>query len=87
MESGLLMDCRITRRIGSEDAGMAQRFVLADREQEFLPAPSLRDWLPAGHLAWFVIEAVDQLEFSVFYGVYREDGQGRPAHDPGVVVH
>ena len=65
---------------------MAQRFVSADREQEFLLPPSLRDWLPAGHLAWFVIEAVDQLDLSAFYGVYREDGQGRPAHDPGVMV-
>lgn len=48
--------------------------------------PSLRDWLPAGHLAWFVIDAVDQLNLGAFYGVYREDGQGRPAHDPAVMV-
>ena len=65
---------------------MGQRFVSADRDQEFLLPPSLRDWLPAGHLAWFVIDAVDQLDLAAFYGVYREDGQGRPAHDPAVMV-
>jgi transposase len=65
---------------------MAQRFVSADRDQEFLLAPSLRDWLPAGHLAWFVLDAVEQLDLAAFYGEYRADGQGRPAHDPGVMV-
>lgn len=65
---------------------MAQRFVSANREQDFLMPPSLRDWLPAGHLAWFVIDAVDQLDLAAFYGVYRDDGQGRPAHDPAVMV-
>jgi len=29
--------------------------------------PSLREWLPEGHLAWFVIDAVAQLDLSAFY--------------------
>ena len=37
---------------------MPQNFIECDREQAFLLPPSLRDWLPADHLAWFVIEAV-----------------------------
>ena len=37
---------------------MAQNFVACDREQELLLPPSLREWLPEGHLAWFVIDAV-----------------------------
>jgi hypothetical protein len=36
---------------------MAQNFVACDREQELLLRPSLREWLPEGHLAWFVIDA------------------------------
>ena len=39
--------------------------------------PSLRDWLPADHLAWFVIETVEQLDLAVFYASYRPDGHGR----------
>jgi hypothetical protein len=29
-----------------------------DRRQGFLLPPSPADWLPEGHLAWFVIDAV-----------------------------
>jgi hypothetical protein len=32
---------------------MAQNFIGCDREQELLLPPSLRGWLPEGHLAWF----------------------------------
>jgi len=65
---------------------MAQNFVACDRDQELLLPPSLRDWLPEGHLAWFVIDAVAQLDLSVFYAAYRADGHGRPAHDPAMMV-
>src|SRR4051812_10650367 len=65
---------------------MAQNFVACDRDQELLLPPSLRDWLPEGHLAWFVIDAVAQLDLSAFYAAYRADGHGRPAHDPAMMV-
>jgi transposase len=65
---------------------MGQRFISADRDQALLLPPSLREWLPAGHLAWFVLDAVDQLDLAAFYGVYRQDGHGRPAHDPAMMV-
>ena len=65
---------------------MAQNFVACDREQELLLPPSLRDWLPEGHLAWFVIDAVAQLDLGAFYASYRADGHGRPAHDPAMMV-
>jgi transposase len=65
---------------------MGQNFIAADREQAFLMPPSVREWLPAGHLAWFVLEAVEQFDLAAFYGVYRADGHGRPAHDPGMMV-
>src|SRR3954465_4955403 len=65
---------------------MAQNFLVCDREQELLLPPSLRDWLPEGHLAWFVIEAVGQLDLSAFYAGYRADGHGRAAHDPAMMV-
>src|SRR5215203_3249454 len=64
---------------------MAQNFVACDREQELLP-PSLCEWLPDGHLAWFVIDAVAAFDLSAFYAVYRADGHGRPAHDPAMMV-
>ena len=37
---------------------VSQNFVECDRDQELLLPPSLREWLPDDHLAWFVIDAV-----------------------------
>src|ERR687886_2470943 len=65
---------------------MAQNFVACDREQELLLPPSLRDWLPEGHLGWFVIDAVAAVDLRAFYAAYRADGHGRPAHDPAMMV-
>ncbi len=73
-------------RGGEDDFGMAQNFVGCDRDQELLLPPSLRDWLPEGHLAWFVLDAVAQLELTAFYSAYRADGHGRAAHDPAMMV-
>src|SRR3954452_14478904 len=65
---------------------MAPNFVGCDRGQELLLPPSLRDWLPDGHLAWFVIDAVAEFDLSAFLADYRADGHGRPAHDPAMMV-
>jgi transposase len=65
---------------------MAQNFIAVDREQVFLLPPSLREWLPGDHLAWFVLEAVTELDLAAFYAAYRADGHGRPAHDPAMMV-
>jgi transposase len=65
---------------------MGQRFVACDREQSFLMPPDVREWLPEGHLAWFVIDAVGEMELDAFYGAYRHDGRSRPAYDPAMMV-
>ncbi|MGZ8633594.1 MAG: transposase, partial [Solirubrobacteraceae bacterium] len=65
---------------------MAQSFLSSDRDQDFLMPPSVREWLPAGHLAWYLLDVVEELDLAAFYGVYRRDGSGRPAHDPGMMV-
>ena len=52
---------------------MAQNFVGADRGQVFLVPPSLRDWLPQDHLAWWVIDAVAEMDLSPFMrGIARK---------------
>ena len=65
---------------------MAQNFLSCDREQDFLMPPSVREWLPAGHLAWYLLDVVERLDLAAFYGEYRADGSGRPAHDPAMMV-
>ena len=65
---------------------MAQNFLSCDREQGLLLPPDLAEWLPAGHLARFVIETVERLDLEGVYAYYRQDGRGRPAHDPAMMV-
>src|SRR6266540_3364872 len=61
---------------------MAYNFLRGDRDQPFLLPPDLRDWLPADHLAWFILDVVDQLDLGPFLRAYRDDGHGHPAYDP-----
>jgi transposase len=63
-----------------------QNFIACDREQELLLPPSLSEWLPEDHLAWFVIDAVGELDLVAFLAAYRADGHGRAAHDPAMMV-
>jgi transposase len=48
--------------------------------------PSLREWLPQDHLAWFVLDAVEAMDLAGFLAGYRDDGWGRAAHDPAMMV-
>jgi transposase len=65
---------------------MAQNFLSCDRDQVMLLPPDMSEWLPAEHLARFVIETVGELDLSEIYGYYRRDGHGRPAHDPAMMT-
>src|SRR6266567_1525168 len=65
---------------------MGQNFIESRREQGFLLPPDVREWLAADHLAWFVIDAVGEMDLSAFYVAYRADGHGRAAYEPSVMV-
>jgi transposase len=57
-----------------------------DRDQLFLMPPSVRDWLPGDHLAWFVLDVVDELDLGGFYAAHRSDGRGGAVYDPAVIL-
>src|SRR3954452_18954188 len=65
---------------------MGAGFIGCDRDQVFLMRPSLRDWVPKGHLVWTVLDAVGELDLSALYADYRDDGRGRPAYEPSMMV-
>lgn len=65
---------------------MAYNFLPCDRNQAYLLPPSLTDWLPQDHLAWFVLDAVGQIDLSQFYKKYRNDGVGNSAFHPSMMV-
>lgn len=48
--------------------------------------PSMAESLPEDHLAWFVIDVVDELDLSAFLSAYRADGRGGAAYHPAMMV-
>ena len=65
---------------------MSQNFLPCERDQQLLMPTDLREWLPEDHLAWFVLDALSEVDLEPFYGAYRQDGWGAAAHDPQMMV-
>ena len=65
---------------------MSYNLIECNREQMYLMPVSLEEWLPEGHLAWFILDAVEAMDVSKFYLKYRADGWGRAAYDPQMMV-
>jgi transposase len=63
---------------------MCAEFRLADRYQEYLLPPSVNDWLPADHLARFIVEVTDNLDINEIKNAYR--GSGKQAYDPRMLL-
>ena len=65
---------------------MGYNFRPVERDQQYLMPVSLRDWLPPDDLAWFVLDAVGQLDLAPIYARYRTDGWGAPAFEPAMMT-
>jgi transposase len=70
---------------GVGPAGATRVYVCPARDQLFLMPVSMRDWLEEGHLAFFVLEVVDELDTSA---LHRRPGgcSGRPRYEPEMMV-
>jgi transposase len=55
-------------------------------DQSLLFPPSPRDWLPEGHLAFFVADMVAALDLSTLYTPYEGDGRRNQPFDPQMMV-
>src|SRR5450432_3842952 len=55
-------------------------------DEELLLPPSLRDWLPERHLAYFVSDVVDNLDLSAMDAVYGTEKRGQPPYDPQMMT-
>lgn len=65
---------------------MAKGYVTVDHEQAFLLPPDVRDWVPEGHLARYVVDAVKVLDTSEFHAGRRLGGTGRAGYDPDMLL-
>ncbi|CAN5178564.1 hypothetical protein BH18ACT4_BH18ACT4_15600 [soil metagenome] len=65
---------------------MAYEYKVPLRDQLFLLPPSIADWLPEEHLVWFVLDVVAVVDLSAFHARHPNDGAGRPAYDPEMML-
>lgn len=70
------------------DVSMGQPFHPYDPDQPHLFPPSPRDWMPEGHLAFFVSDTVDELNLDRFYAKYKErkNDRGNRAYEPRMLL-
>jgi len=55
-------------------------------DQSLLFPPSPRDWLPEGHLAFFIADTVAAVDLQAFYAPYEGDGRRNQPFDPQMMV-
>ena len=67
-------------------SGMAKTYRPYCPEQLFLLPPSLQEWLPENHLAYFVSDVVDQLDLSEIESYYEKEDRGQPPYHPRMMT-
>jgi transposase len=60
------------------------KFIVADRQTDYLLPPSVDDWLNQDHLARFIVEVIDQLDLSKLTREYA--GRGSKAYHPATLL-
>jgi transposase len=66
---------------------MQKTFRPYEIDQQLLLPPNLRDWLPEGHLALFVLDAVGALDLTSIFREYdKSNGRGQPPYHPAMMV-
>ena len=65
---------------------MGYNFLPCELDQLSLLPPALQDWLPEGDLAWFILDAVAQMNLAAITRTYRADGWGQAAYEPAMMV-
>lgn len=55
-------------------------------DQDLLLPPSLREWLPEGHLAYFISDVVEELDLAAFYAPYEGDGRRKSPYEPSMML-
>ncbi len=57
-----------------------------DPDQQFLMPPSMREWLPEGHLAYFISDTIDGMDLSAIQSRYEKNLSGYPPYHPRMMT-
>lgn len=55
-------------------------------DQILLMPPAMKEWLPEGHLSYFVSDVVDGLDLTEIYASYEKETRGAPPFHPAMVT-
>jgi transposase len=61
---------------------MSKTFKPYEPDQQYLLPPSLKEWLPNKHLAYFISDVLDELDLSEIIKVYADEDRGYPPYHP-----
>lgn len=65
---------------------MTTSYLPYDQHQQMLLPHALQDWLPEGHLAYFISDTVDSLDLSAFHARYAGGGSRNQPFNPAMMV-
>jgi transposase len=65
---------------------MSKSYLPFEPKQKYLLPPSLEEWLPQGHLAYFVRDVVGELNLRPIFDYYERDHRGAPPYHPEMMV-
>jgi transposase len=66
--------------------GMSTSYIPYNPEQQHLLPNALQDWLPQGHLAYYINDTVDSLNLSAFHARYASGGSRNQPFHPAMMV-
>ena len=65
---------------------MSKKYRPYEPRQGYLLPPTLQDWLPEDHLAYFVLDVVESLDLRALTAPYEEEERGQPPYDPRMML-
>jgi transposase len=65
---------------------MKKSYLPYEPDQLLLMPPSMKEWLPEGHLSYFVSDIVDGLDLCEIYASYERETRGAPPFHPAMLT-
>lgn len=65
---------------------MSTSYIPYAPEQQYLMPCALQEWLPAGHLAYFISDTIDSLDLKAFHARYAGGGSRNQPFHPAMMV-
>jgi transposase len=65
---------------------MGKKYRYYDPKQILLFPPNIREWLPEGHLVFFIDTLIDTADISAITDYYEQSDRGNPPYDPRMMT-